>query len=124
MRRGRNDRGQSAVELALVLPLAVLFILLVVQVGLLVHQQVLTTHAAREGARAAAVDPHRAAARDGAVEGAPLDEDRMVVDLSGDLSRGGRATVVVLYSAPTDVPLIGALLPDVTLQASATMRVE
>jgi hypothetical protein len=30
----------------------------------------------------------------------------------------------VTYEAPTDVPLVGSLLGDVTLHASATMRVE
>lgn len=124
MARGQRDQGQAAVELALVVPLAVLFILAVVQVGLLVHQQVLTTHAAREAARAAAVDPDRSSARAGAIAGAPLDPHRLDVDLSGDLERGGRATVEVEYRAPTDVPLVGPLLPDIALHASATMRVE
>ena len=32
--------------------------------------------------------------------------------------------VAVTYRAPTDVPLAGALLPDITLSARATMRVE
>jgi hypothetical protein len=32
--------------------------------------------------------------------------------------------VDVTYSAPTDVPLIGGLIGDVTLHATATMRVE
>ena len=60
--RPRGDRGQAMVETALVLPLVVLFLLAVVQVGLVVRAQVLVTHAAREAARAAAVDPDPAAA--------------------------------------------------------------
>jgi hypothetical protein len=38
---------------------------------------------------------------------------------SGDL-----VTVVVAFRDPTDVPLVGDLLPDITLTASATMRRE
>jgi Flp pilus assembly protein TadG len=122
--RVRGSRGQSAVELALALPLALLFLLLIIQVGLLVHTQVLTTHAAREAARAAAVDPGVEAARRGALDGAPLEGDRLDVELSGDLETGGRATAMVDYRAPTDVPLVGPLVPDFTLHAEATMRVE
>ena len=44
-------------ELALVLPLVVALLLAVVQVGLIVRDQVLVVHAAREAAREAAVDP-------------------------------------------------------------------
>ena len=53
--RAGADRGQSTVEFALVLPLVVMVLLLVVQVGLVVRDQVLVVHAAREAARAAAV---------------------------------------------------------------------
>ena len=48
MTLGRPDqRGQAAVELALALPLVALLLLAVVQVGLVVRDQVLTTPAAR-----------------------------------------------------------------------------
>ncbi|MEY2448174.1 MAG: TadE-like protein [Acidimicrobiaceae bacterium] len=43
----RRERGQATVEAALVLPLVVLLLLAVVQVGLLVRAEVLVTHAAR-----------------------------------------------------------------------------
>ena len=57
VRRRRGDGGQASVELALVLPLVVLLLLAVVQLGLLVRDQILVVHAAREAAREAAVDP-------------------------------------------------------------------
>ena len=55
MRRARGSIGQSTVEFALVLPLVVLLVLFVVQGGLIVRDQLLVSHAAREAARAAAV---------------------------------------------------------------------
>ena len=59
-----RQRGQATVELALGLPLVLLGVLLVVQVGLVVADQVRVVHAAREGVRAAAVDDRdRCAAR-------------------------------------------------------------
>ena len=51
----RDDGGQATVEFALVLPLLAVLLLAVVQVGLVVRDQVLLTHAAREAARAVAV---------------------------------------------------------------------
>ena len=55
-RRTRGARGQSTVELALLLPVVVLLLLAVLQMGLLARDIVLVTHASREAARAAAVD--------------------------------------------------------------------
>ena len=61
--RLRGSRGQATVELALTFPLVVLLLLMVVQLGLVIHAQLLAIHAAREGARAAAVAPEPARMR-------------------------------------------------------------
>jgi len=123
-RRRQREGGQATVEVALLLPLLALLLLAVVQVGLVVRDQVLVTHAAREAARAAAVDPQAAVARDGAEDAAGLDPDRLTAELSGSTDPGGRLTVTIRYRSPTAVPLIGPLLGDRTLVAEATMRVE
>lgn len=124
-RRGRHrERGQATVELALVLPLAVLMALIVVQLGVVAKDLLLVHHAAREAARAAAVEPTQAAARAAAVGSTSLDPGRVSVSLEGGGSTGDRTTAIVVYRAPTSVPLIGPLLPDVTLRAGVTMRVE
>ncbi|MFT7599356.1 MAG: Flp pilus assembly protein TadG [Acidimicrobiales bacterium] len=118
------EQGQATVELALVLPVVVLFALLVVQVGLVAKDLVLVQHAAREGARAAAVDPTPSAARAGAFGSSSLEVARMTVTLGGSTSRGGAATTTVHYRSPTNVPLVGALVGDIALTAEVTMRVE
>lgn len=123
-RARRSERGQATVELALTLPLAVLFALLVVQAGLVAKDLLLVNHSAREAARAAAVNPTQAAARVGATGGSNLDPGRMSVTLSGGDSTGDTATAVVTYSSPTDVPLVGWLVGDISLTAQVTMRVE
>lgn len=120
----RCERGQATVEAALVLPLVVLLLLSVVQVGLLVRAEVLVTHAAREAARAAAVDDDPQAAAHAAELATTLDPHRLTVHVAGRDGSGSRVRVDVTYNAPTDVPLIGSLLGDVTLRAEATMRVE
>lgn len=125
MKRGIDQRGQAAVELALVLPLVVGILLALLQVGLVMRDQVLVVHAAREAARAAAVDPNPAAAYRAAKESSGgLIGDRLVVTTTGRAGAGSRVTAMVRYRAPTVVPLGGAALGDFRLEGTATMRVE
>lgn len=123
MRRGRTDEGQAAVELALVLPLVLLLLLFVVQVALIARDQVLVVHAAREGARAAAVDPRPGVARRAILGETALKPARLAVETS---YREGSVTVTVAvrYRSVTDLPLVGPLIPDLPVGAKATMRVE
>jgi len=125
LRCGRNgERGQATVEFALVLPLVVFFALVALQLGVIAKDLVLVHHAAREGARAAAVEPTGGAAQAAVVGSSSLDSGRLSVSLSGGTARGSETTATVTYSAPTSVPLVGVLVPDVSLRASVTMRVE
>jgi Flp pilus assembly protein TadG len=112
------------VELALVLPLVLVLLLGIVQLGLLVRDQILVVHAAREAVREAAVDPAPDAARQAAAASSTLDGSRLTVTTSGRGATGSRVKVEVAYKAPTGVPLVGAALGDLTLRATATMRVE
>jgi Flp pilus assembly protein TadG len=123
VRRG-DASGQATVEAALVLPFVVLLLLAVVQVGLVVRAQVLVTHAAREAARAAAVELDPQAPVVAAHLATNLDPGRMSVTSEGRAGRGSYVTVHVSYAESTDVPLVGAVLGDVDLTAEATMRVE
>lgn len=117
-------RGQATVELALLLPVVVVMILVVVQVGLVVRDQVLVVHAAREAARVAAVEPDAALARRQAVRSSGLDQGRLSVEVSGRGAPGSRVRVVTRYRSPTEVPLVGGLVGDADLSATVTMRVE
>jgi hypothetical protein len=103
--------------------LAVL-LLAVVQVGFLVRDQVLVVHAAREGVRQAAVDSSPDAARAAAAGSSGLASNRMQVSIRGRGAPGSHVTVTVTYRAPTEVPLVGAMMGDVEMHASATMRTE
>ena len=120
--RGRGDDGQAAVELALALPLVFVVILGAVQVLLVARDQIAVIHAAREGARAAAVAADPADEGTAAATAATgLDGDRLSVAVADG---GDHVTVTVRYAAPTDVPLVGALVGDVTVTGTATMRSE
>ena len=111
-------------ELALLLPLVVMLLLAVVQVGLVARDAVLVVHATREAVREAAVTAATGAARRAAEAGSGLTGPRLTVDVVRRDSPGGQVQVVVRYRAPTGVPLVGQLVPDVRLSSRATMRVE
>jgi len=119
---GRRDEGQATAELALVLPLVGLLALLIIQVAVTARTQVLLIHAAREAARGAAVSTATdAAARAAAARAGGLDPDRLVVTARRD---GDHVVVELTYHDPTDVAVVGALLPALALHATATMRSE
>lgn len=117
----RHERGQASVELALALPFVVLLLLLVVQVLLVARAQAAVDQAAREAGRVAAVGGDRAAAGRAALEGGlpPARTSTRVGEAAG-----GSVTVVVRLEVPTDVPVVGVLVPDVVLEGRATFRRE
>ena len=106
------------------LPVVVVLLLAVLQIGLVARDVVLVTHASREAARAAAVDPSPGAARAAAVASSGLSERRLTLEVSGRDGPGSMVRVMVAYRVPTDVPLVGAFLGDRRIRSTATMRVE
>ena len=115
-----NDKGQATVELALALPLLCVMVLGMVQVAVIGRSQLAVQLAAHEAVRAAVVsaDPQAAAtaAANHAVSLRPLD-----VQVASDKQT---ITVTVSYTDHTEVSIVGAVVSDVTLQASATMAFE
>ncbi len=118
--RARSDHGQATVELALVLPLVFGMLVLVFQVALVARDDILVVHAARDAAREATVsaDPGRIAAA--AHRTLPGAEVRIV--RRGDVAEP--VEVAITFVSRTALPLVGALIPDVTLHGAAVMRVE
>jgi len=114
--RHRADGGQATVELALATPVLCLLLLGIVQLVVVVRDQLAVVDAARVGARAAAVaaDPAGAAAGVTTLDGAQV----------STAVQGQFVTVTVTATSPTDVPLIGNLLPDVEVTGRATMLLE
>ena len=124
--RTRDQRGSASVEFALVLPLAVVALLLVVQVTLVVAEQLVIQHAAREGAREAAVWNDDARARDGAIRAGNLDSERAEIEVTpSEREVGSPVNVTVRYRVPLVVPYVARFLPsEVMLFASSVYRVE
>ena len=124
-----SDDGQATVEAALALPIVLLALLLIVQVGIVVRDALALTQAAREGARVAAVtasdDDVIAAVRAAA---GPLDADRIDILTSPaerDRSRGELVAVDLSYVERLSIPIVSRILSvDLPLKASSTMRLE
>jgi hypothetical protein len=108
------------VELALVIPVLVLFLLALIQTALVARDAVLLQDAARAAVREAAVDAGTGRIRDAA--------RRSLGGVEVDVHRAGGVgdpvEVRVSYHDRTNLPLVGPLFPDVTLRARATMRAE
>jgi len=120
--RGSDDiRGQATVELALLLPVIVLALALVVQVGLIARDRVLVVHATRTAARVVVVSPDADAARRALSE--TVSAARYVVHVGGDARPGGLAEVTVSARA-TMLPLIGRIVPSPVLSERLVVRVE
>ncbi len=120
----RGEGGQAAAELVLVLPVVILGLLLVIQVGLIARAQVLVVNAAREGARAAAVEGPGAAEATAAASPGMRDDHLAVSAATEPGQTGDLVRVQVRYRVPTDVPLVGPMVGVPTLTAEVVMRVE
>ena len=122
MRTGQE--GQSTVELALALPLVMMIVAAVVQVGIVVSDQARLWHAAREAARVGIVDPDLQKVKD-AVRQTGLDDVGVTVEpLPEHRVQGEPLSVSLVYRPEGKVPLLGALFDRVELHAGATMRIE
>jgi hypothetical protein len=127
VRRVRHEcTGSAAVELALVLPLALMMVLALLQVGLLAKDSLVLVQAAREGAREAAVTSDDERVLQAALRGGGgLAGERTEVEVERTGSMGDPVTVRVRYRSPMVVPFVEWLFPDeVLLGSAATMRQE
>jgi Flp pilus assembly protein TadG len=118
----RDDRGAAAVEFALILPLLVMLIVGMIQFGFVFNAYITVTHAAREGARMAAVNAFSVAAVKG--EMVPLDTSKVSVTstLMTDATYGSYYKVVVSYPYQLSIPFWKT--QSLTLSSTAQMRKE
>ena len=121
-----DARGSAAVEFALVLPLVLIVVLALVQVGLFVRDRQLVEAAARAGARAAAVQDDPSEVRAMSLAAAPgLDPALTAIDIARTGTRGDPVEVRVTYTDPARVPLVAWLVGNgVTMSSSAVARQE
>jgi len=122
--RRRAEDGQAAVEAALAVPLVAFVALALLQGALVVRDQLLVIHAAREAAREAAVSADPREVETVARGATGLYPGRLRVTMGRRGGPGSRVRVDLTYQSVTEVPLVGRLVGDPTLHSGATMRVE
>jgi len=118
---GKSEKGQASIEFALVLPLVLLVLLGLLQVGVFMLEKLQVSGAAREGAREAAVTSDESRIEQAAKRAAPG------MAISVEVDRGanrGDPAVVAVSARPTELPLMGEVVDGLRLKSSATMRVE
>jgi hypothetical protein len=125
----RSDSGQAAVEAALVLPIVLIALLLIVQVGVVVRDALALAQAAREGARAVAVTARDEDAVTAVNQAAgPLAADRIVIDVTPQQEArhlGDAVTVRLSYTERLTIPIVSRIVSmELPLRASATIRQE
>jgi Flp pilus assembly protein TadG len=106
IRRRTGSRGASAVEFALILPILILLLFGIIEFGRGYNARNTITHAAREGARAAAVDDGSLATATAAVVGAAPNLSGLTVTVSA-CDPGEPFTVTVAYDLDYEIPLFG-----------------
>lgn len=116
----KDQSGQSTVEFAMVLPIVVIFLMLILQVGLVVRQKVLVTNSSREAARILSVENNSGKATSKAKESI---KDANV-QISRPSKQGEYLTVTVSDVVESKMPILGVLFPDVTVSSETSMRVE
>jgi hypothetical protein len=120
----QSEKGQAVAEFAAVLPLFLLFMMLIVEVGMVMFQQLALENAAREGARAASVSDSPQVARAAALSAGELPSDRLRVQVGPRPDGGGMVRVTTFFEARIVEPLSGTVLLRPQLHASAAMKVE
>jgi Flp pilus assembly protein TadG len=119
--RLRDDSGQGLVEFAIVLPLLVLLVVGIAQLGVAFHNYLKLTDAVRAGARAAAVAP-AASACSAATTMVTAQLSSASVACTGSFTSGGQFTVTGTYYSPINI--MGIVVSDGKLTSSSTERKE
>ena len=124
----RKQRGQATVEFALILPVFLLLLLGIMEFGLVFHEYLVVTHAAREGARVATLGGTDAEVLSTVSTAADaIDRGALTTSIAPAVRvRGSRVTVMVTNQVSLMTPLFSAFFPQNPFPVSGTsiMRME
>jgi Flp pilus assembly protein TadG len=129
MKRVRDQRGQTMVEFAIVLPILCLLLFGAIQFGILFNNYVTLTDAVRAGARKAAVSrqitgttPRQACIDQIKASASDLDLSKLVPDCQSDWQPTSTVTVTATY--PWSINLMGMVIASGSLKSTTQERVE
>ena len=123
----KDERGQTMVEFAIVVPLLLVIVFGIFQFGVLYNDYVTLTDATRVGARKAAVSRHEAnpeAVAEAALRASAsgLTQADLDVVVAASWEHGEDVTVTATY--PYEVNLLGLVVAAGELESETTERVE
>ncbi|WP_408011557.1 TadE/TadG family type IV pilus assembly protein [Pseudalkalibacillus sp. A8] len=112
----KNERGSQLIEFVAVFPMVILAMMIIWQMALVAYTVVVTEAAARDGARAAAVEGN-------AEEVAKRSAGNLKLESVNTEKGDEDVTVTVVANVPTvSIPFVGRL--DFTFDADATIPIE
>ncbi|MDD2485433.1 MAG: TadE/TadG family type IV pilus assembly protein [bacterium] len=132
----KRNKGQSLVEMALIMPLFLLLIMGLLQFSIILRSKLVLEHAVREGGRLAAVMALEADSDDKIKQtvinaAGTLDPILRKMDISvspSELETGRMSgypiTVIVNYSLPLQIPVINSIINHCLLRSRVVMRIE
>lgn len=123
----KSERGQAIVETALIMPLLILMLMGMVEMGRVSNAYLTVTHAARHGARFGAVGGSNSDIIDKVKYAAiPLDVDKLTVTIDPATSRitGNDLSITVAYPVELIIPVYPGIANPVNVRSTVIMRVE
>jgi Flp pilus assembly protein TadG len=125
----KNEKGQSLVEFAILLPLLLLLLMGILEFGIMLNAYLSINNSAREGARLGIVDGSNLEISELITNlSTNLNAENLVVTiipLEGSRKSGDTLTVEVVYNYQVIIPIISNILNDVVvLKAKTSMRIE
>jgi len=121
----KSEKGASAVEFALILPILIILVFGIVEFGIAFNNYITITHAAREGVRIAAVDLNNPDLKNIIIERAypvPITPDDITIITPDGENIGDPVEVEITYNISITIPLVGSW--DIPLKNKAIMRLE
>ncbi|MDX6535474.1 MAG: hypothetical protein QOJ13_1986 [Gaiellales bacterium] len=128
-RRLRSSEGQTLVEFAVVIPLVMLLLVGIFQLGRAYAESIQVTNAAREGARRAIIGRNATNGVQRVVTAAKnstwsLDRANMTVSVDQPAPWIGGQDVAVTVTYPYSIDILGVVVASGMLSSSSTARVE
>ena len=129
MKSLKNEKGQSLVEFAILLPVLLLLIMGILEFGLILNSYLTINNSAREGARLGIVSGSNLEISKLITNISPnLDSKNLILNitpLDGSRKSGSTISVEVIYNYHLTIPIISNLLGNVmVLKAQTSMRIE
>ncbi|HEY8891448.1 MAG TPA: TadE/TadG family type IV pilus assembly protein [Clostridium sp.] len=129
MKSLKNEKGQSLVEFAILLPVLLLLLMGILEFGLMLNSYLTINNSAREGARLGIVEGSNPEIYELIKTISPnLDSENLEVNITpndGSRKSGDTITVEVVYNYKVTIPIISNILGNVmVLKAQTSMRIE